>query len=125
MWKHIHWLGFNNFIMITHKLHISGLCGRVTADVDDAIRLQLIECFDDILMHAHSRRIRDNQVRTSVYLNKRAAEHIFHVSCIKFGVVNLIKFRVEMRIFNSLRNRFYTYDLTTIFGKKVGDSSRT
>ena len=57
-------------------------------------------------MHAGSRRIGNNHIRTAVLCHKVVIENILHVSCEEERVLNSINSRIDLRVFNRFRHIF-------------------
>ena len=74
-------------------------------------------------MHSGTRRVRDDYVGVTVATDKLFVQHVFHVSCVEYRVVDIVESRIDFGIFNSLRDVFDAYDFLGITGHEVGNGS--
>ena len=74
MWEHIYWLNCLHFVQSIKELKIAGLCGWVTADIDNFLRLNLKKLFHDFLVHACAWWVGDDEVRASVGFDEFVGE---------------------------------------------------
>ena len=61
-------------------------------------------------MYTGARRVENDYIRTSMFLDECICKNILHVSCKEVAVGDSVVVCIDLCIFNSLRNIFYTYD---------------
>lgn len=114
MWEHVHWLYLDYTIVGVEQLKVTCLCSWIAADVHDALRCGKEYCVYDILMHTCSWWVGDDDIRSSVTVDKVSIEYIFHVTSIEQRVVYTIDMAIDLSIFYCLWHILYTYDLASL-----------
>ena len=71
-------------------------------------------------MHACTRGVRDDDIRTAMLLDERVSEDVLHITGKEQGIVNAVQAGVDLGILNGLGYIFYSDDLTRLPGYEVG-----
>ena len=66
MGEHVDGLDSGNTVVGVEVVEVTGLCGRVAGDVDDALGSSTEDGLDDVGMHAGTGWVGDDHVRTAV-----------------------------------------------------------
>lgn len=125
MREHIYRLYGSYLIFGIEQLKVAGLSSRITADVDDTLGLSKQNHIDYIIVHTCTWRIGNNHIRTSVLVDEILRQDILHITGIEQRIVDTVYLRIDLCIFYSLGDIFYTDDLTCLTRNEVGNSTRT
>ena len=123
MWgvgEHVHWLYSSHPIVSIQILQVASLGSRVAGHIDDALGSSAKNGLDDVRMHACTRGVRDDDIRTAMLLDERVSEDVLHITGKEQGIVNAVQAGVDLGILNGLGYIFYTDDLTRLPGYEVG-----
>ena len=88
--EHIYWLDCFNFVIIAQYLQIAGLGCGITTDVDNFLWCSTQQHLRNVFMHARSRRVCDDDIRTTVGSEERFIKKIFNIAGKEIGVVNIV-----------------------------------
>ena len=113
MWcvrEHVHWLYLSDTILFVHQLKVASLSGRVTTDIDDALRGCMEYSLHYVGVHASTGRVSDNHIGMSVLSNELFCQNILHVASIEQSVANLVHFRVDLA--SSIASGTYSIPIT-------------
>ena len=102
MGEHVDRLDSGNAVIDVEVMEVAGLCGGVARDVDDSLGGSPEDSLHDVGVHAGTRWIGDDHVRTAMFMDEIVGEDVLHVSSIEKGVGNAIDFRVHLRILDCL-----------------------
>ena len=125
MGEHVDGLYLCDIVGRMELLQVTGLSGWVTADIDDTFGCSTENGLHHVGMHAGTRGIGDDDIRTTVLRDKIIGEDILHVAGIEEGVFNAIDLRVDLGILDSLRDIFDTDDLAGFLRNEVGNGACT
>ena len=120
MREHIHRLHGNYAIGSIEILQVARLSGWITAHVDDALGGCPENGLHYVGVHACTRRIGDDDIRTSMLLDESVVKDILHIACIEAGVRNAVELGVDLRILDGFRHIFDADDLSRLTGHEVG-----
>ena len=125
MWEHVDGLHGCHAVVGIHIVQVTGLCGRIAADVDDALGGCIQNGFHHVRVHAGTRRVSDDDVRPSVLSNEVVGQDVLHVAGIEQRVLDTINLAVDFGILNGLWHVFNANDLSGLFCHEVGNGTRS
>ena len=91
VWEHVDWLYGGDFVFDVEELEVACLCGWVAADIDDATWRGIEDDVDDVFVHAGTRWVGDDDIRTAIFVDETVGEDIFHVARKEEGVVDAVE----------------------------------
>ena len=80
MREHIDGLHGGDAIISVHVMQVTGLCGRVAADIDDALGGSTQDGLHHVGMHTGTWRVGDDDVRPPVFSDEVIGEDVLHVA---------------------------------------------
>ena len=104
------------------EAEVASLCRRVTADIDDALRLGGEDDVDDVVVHTGSWGVGDDNIRLTVLCDKAFGQDVLHVPGKEKGILDAVQGRIDFGILDSLRHIFDAHHLAGLAGDEVGDS---
>ena len=107
-----------------HQRQVAGLRGGVAAHVDDPLRRGAQDHVENRLVDTRTRRVEDDDIRTSVRRNERVVEHLLHVPGVEGRVADAVQRGVDLRIGDRLGNIFDAHHPGAVRRAEVGDGSR-
>ena len=123
MWEHVNGLHGCDTIIGIHQLQVTGLCGRVAADIDNTFG----GCIEDgshyVGVHAGTWWVGDDDIRTSVLGNKVVGQDVLHVAGIEQRVLDAINLAVDFGVLDGFRHVLNTDDLTGFLRHEVGNGT--
>ena len=125
MREHIYRLYGHYFIFSIKQLKITCLSSRITTYIYNTLRLGKQNYIYHIVMHTRTRRVGNNYIRTTMFIDKILRQDIFHITGIEQRILNTVYLRVDFCILNSFGNIFYTNNLPCLAGNKVCNRTRT
>ena len=111
--EHIYRLNGLYFIFRIEQLQVARLRSRISTDIYDAFGLGKQNDIHYILVHSGTGRVGDDNIRTSMLVDKFLSQNILHVTCIKQGILNIVDFCVHLCVFNGFRHILDTNHLTS------------
>ena len=121
--EHIDGLDALHLVVFAEQLKVASLCGRVATDIDDALRVGEEDGVDDVLVHAGTRRVGDDDVGLAVLLDEVAVQDVLHVASKELGVLDAVYLRVHLSILDSLGHVLDADDLAGLPCHEVGDGA--
>ena len=100
--EHIHGLDLGYTVGAVKHGEVARLGGGITTDIYDTLRLGAEDSGDHILVHAGTRRVGDDNIRTAVLLQESVVEHIFHVAGKEQSVRYAVDLGVDLGILDRL-----------------------
>ena len=88
--EHIYRLYAQHLVLHIKQAEVAGLRGGVTAHVNDALGLSEKDGIDNIIMHAGTRGVSDNDIGTTILVDEFLVENILHVASKEKGVIDAI-----------------------------------
>ena len=123
MRKHVNRLHGNYPIGAIKHLKVTGLCGRVATDIYNAVGRSVQNGLHNIWVHTGTRRVGDDDVGPTMFIDKLLIEHIFHITGKEQGVVNVVDLRINFRIFDGFGNVFYAYHLVGLSSHEISNGT--
>ena len=121
--KHIHRPHSSNFVFLAQNLEIASLGGRIATDINHSFRRGFKYHFSYIGMDSCPRRVKDYDIRTSVFCDEIFCQNILHVSSKESAVLYAVVFCVQLCVLNGFRHIFNTDDLCCLARDELGDGS--
>ena len=90
MGEHIHGLYGRHLVLGIEQLEVACLGGGVAADIDDAAGLGEQNHVDDVVVHAGTWRVGDDDIGAAVLVDEVLREHVLHVAGKEQGVLNAV-----------------------------------
>ena len=116
--------GLDRIFPVEH-FEVACLCGRVATDVNDGAGMGVEDGTDDVSVHAGTGRVGDDDVGTSVAVNKFGVEEVFHVSGQKFDVFDMVERGIDLGVFDGFGYVFNADDFAGLAGYEVGNGARS
>ena len=116
MGEHIDGLVCHNLILLVHELEVTGLSGRIAADIYYPAGRSMQDGINHISMHSCSGGIGYNHVGTAIALYEIGRQHVLHITCQELGVIDTIERSVDTSILNGFSHILYAYNLASLTG---------
>ena len=107
MREHIYRLNGNHFIFSIQQRQVACLRCRITTDINNTFGFGKQNRIYYIIVHTCTRRIGNDNIRTTVFINKLLSKNIFHISRIEQCIGNMVYLRIYFSIFNRFRHILY------------------
>ncbi len=88
--EHVDGLDIFDLVLIHHESKIAGLCGWVTADVDDFFGANFEDLPDNPIMHTCTRGVGDDHIRAAIFLNEFIIKHPYNIAGIENGIIYIV-----------------------------------
>ena len=125
MREHVYGLYGGHLVTAIQQLEVSCLRSRITADINDTFRSCEKNHINHIVVHTCPWRIRDDDIRTTMFCNEILSQDILHIAGIKQGIVDTVDCGIDFCILDGFRDIFDTDHLLRLTGDEIGDGSRT
>ena len=123
--EHVNWLYAKDAVLHIEQAEVAGLCGGVTAHVDDALGLGKENGVDDIIVHTGTGRVGNDDIGTAILVDELLIEDVLHVARKEERVVDAVECRVDLGVFDGFGNIFDADDLTCLARHEVGNGTCT
>ena len=107
------------------QLKVARLSGRVAADIDNALGSCKEYGVDDIVMHAGTWWVGDDDIGHAVLADEVACKDILHIASEECEVVETVELGIDACIDDGILDILDTDNLLGIAGNKVGNCSGT
>lgn len=119
--EHIHRLDFLRFVAaVFQDAEVAGECGRVAADVDEALRAVVEDRTKQVLVTAFPWRVDDEDVESLAFLVP-ARDDVFGRSGFEMGVREAVHLGIALGVFDCLRDDFDAVYFFRLFGEEERD----
>ena len=125
MREHIDRLHGGHLVIHIEQLQVACLGCRVAAYIDNALGGCKENGVDDIVMHAGTWRVGDDDIGHAVLANEITGKDILHVTGKECEVIEAIELGVDARIDDGILDILHTHYLLGIACNKVGNCSGT
>ena len=121
--EHVDGLDSGYTVVSVEIVEVTGLCGGVAGDIDDALGSCPEDGLHHIGVHAGTWWVSDDHIGTTVLSDEVIGEDVLHVSGIEEGVGDTVDLGVHLRVLDGLGHVFDADDLTGFLCYEIGDSA--
>ena len=123
MGEHIDGLDSGYTVVSVEIVEVTGLCGGVAGDIDDALGSCPEDGLHHIGVHTGTWRVSDDHIGTAMLSNEVISEDVLHVTGIKEGIGDAVDLRVHLRVLDGFGHVFDADDLTGLLCHEIGDGA--
>ena len=123
VWEHVDRLHLADLVLHVEQLQVASLCGRIAADIDDALWGSIQDGLHHVGVHACSGWVGDDDIWSSMLCNEVVRQDILHVASIEQRVLNAVHLRVDFGVLDGFRHILDANHLTGFLRYEIGDGA--
>ena len=99
------------------------MCSRITADINNALRIRKLDGINYFRIHSGTWRIGNNHIWFAMFSDKLLCQNFFHITSVECTVINIIDFYIFVGRIYSILYIFYTYHMLGLMRYKLRNCS--